>query len=73
MKMPSVLARLDPPLASDCACQGGCASRRALNRKLDAHDDFCPWVRGDTINLEWKPAPAKDLMRSGNVCTTIVN
>jgi len=65
-------ARIDPPLASDCACQGGCASRRALNRMLDAHDDFCPWVRGDTISLEWKPAPAKDLMRSGNVCTTIV-
>lgn len=66
------LARFDPPLASDCPCRGGCASRRALNRKLDAHDDFCPWVRGATIHLEWKPAPAKDLMRMGNVCTTIV-
>ena len=67
------MARLDPPLASDCACKGGCASRRALNGRLDAHDEFCPWVKGEVIHLEWKPAPAKDLMRIGNVCTTIVN
>jgi len=65
-------AQFDPPVASDCACQGGCASRRALNHKLDAHDEYCPWDKGDTINLEWKPAPAKDLMRTGNVCTTVV-
>lgn len=65
-------AQFDPPLASDCACQGGCASRRALNDELDAHDEYCPWIRGDTIKLEWKPAPEKDLMRTGNVCTTVV-
>jgi MoaA/NifB/PqqE/SkfB family radical SAM enzyme len=66
------LARSEPANASDCACRGGCASRRSLNHNLDAHDDFCPWARGDSINLDWKPAPAKDLMRIGNVCTTIV-
>ena len=65
-------ARFDAPVAADCPCRGGCASRRALNHQLDAHDDYCPWVKGEPINLEWKPAPAKDLMRSGNVCTTIV-
>ena len=65
-------ARFDPPVASDCACQGGCASRRALNHNLDAHDEYCPWKKGDPINLEWRPAPAKDLMRTGNVCTTVV-
>ena len=65
-------ARFDPPVASDCACQGGCASRRALNHNLDAHDEYCPWERGETVDLEWKPAPAKDLMRTGNVCTTVV-
>lgn len=65
-------AQFDPPAAADCACQGGCASRRALNHDLDAHDEYCPWVRGDTINLDWTPAPAKDLMRTGNVCTTVV-
>jgi radical SAM protein with 4Fe4S-binding SPASM domain len=65
-------ARETPPAAADCPCQGGCASRRALNGCLDAHDDYCPWVRGDSIELSWQPAPAKDLMRSGNVCTTVV-
>jgi MoaA/NifB/PqqE/SkfB family radical SAM enzyme len=65
-------ARNVPPSASDCPCQGGCASRRALNHKLDAHDDYCPWSRGEEIRLPWQPAPAKDLMRAGNVCTTIV-
>ena len=65
-------ARFDPPAASNCACRGGCASRRALNHRLDAHDDYCPWIKGEPIRLEWKPAPAKSLMRIGNVCTTIV-
>jgi MoaA/NifB/PqqE/SkfB family radical SAM enzyme len=65
-------ARQTPPSAADCPCRGGCASRRALHGNLDAHDDYCPWVRGDTIELSWRPAPAKDLMRSGNVCTTVV-
>jgi len=65
-------ARFEPPTAADCPCHGGCASRRALNGRLDAHDDYCPWVRGDEIRLDWRPAPAKDLMRSGNVCTTVV-
>jgi MoaA/NifB/PqqE/SkfB family radical SAM enzyme len=66
------MARREPTTLEDCACQGGCASRRALNRKIDAHDEYCPWVRGDDITLNWKPAPSVDLMRSGNVCTTIV-
>jgi MoaA/NifB/PqqE/SkfB family radical SAM enzyme len=65
-------ARQIPTSASDCPCHGGCASRRALNHQLDSHDDFCPWVREDQINLSWQPAPAKNLMRAGNVCTTIV-
>jgi hypothetical protein len=65
-------ARDTPPSALDCPCQGGCASRRALNGNLDAHDDYCPWSRDEQIQLPWQPAPAKDLMRAGNVCTTIV-
>jgi MoaA/NifB/PqqE/SkfB family radical SAM enzyme len=65
-------ARRIPPSAATCPCQGGCASRRALNNRLDAHDDYCPWVRGEEIHLDWRPAPARDLMRAGNVCTTIV-
>jgi MoaA/NifB/PqqE/SkfB family radical SAM enzyme len=65
-------ARLTPPSAAACPSQGGCASRRALSRELDAHDAYCPWVRGDSIDLPWHPAPAKELVRSGNVCTTVV-
>jgi MoaA/NifB/PqqE/SkfB family radical SAM enzyme len=66
-------ARDVPRIASECPCQGGCASRRALNHNLDTHDDYCPWVRGEEVFLPWWPAPAKDLMRAGNVCTTIVS
>jgi MoaA/NifB/PqqE/SkfB family radical SAM enzyme len=65
-------ARQVPAAAADCPCQGGCASRRALNHKLDAHDDYCPWARGEDLRLDWQPAEAKDLMRASNVCTTIV-
>lgn len=65
-------ARFQPSAAAGCPCQGGCASRRALNRELDSHDDYCPFVRGDDLELDWQPAPAKELMRSSNVCTTVV-
>jgi MoaA/NifB/PqqE/SkfB family radical SAM enzyme len=65
-------ARQIPPRAADCPCRGGCASRRALNQDLDTHDPYCPWARGETISLEWNAGPRKDLVRSGNVCTTIV-
>jgi len=65
-------ARAVPASAADCPCGGGCASRRALNGDLDGHDEYCPWVRGETIELDWQPAPAKSLMRSNNVCTTVV-
>ena len=65
-------AREVPSSASQCPCQGGCASRRALNHNLDAHDDYCPWIRGEEIQLDWQPAPIKNLVRAKNVCTTIV-
>jgi MoaA/NifB/PqqE/SkfB family radical SAM enzyme len=65
-------ARVEPHQTANCPCRGGCASRRALNGKLQAHDDYCPWERGDDFQLVWRAAPRKDLMRSSNVCTTIV-
>lgn len=65
-------ARQMPADAADCPCQGGCASRRAINQDLNGHDEYCPWVRGDQIDLPWQAAPAVDLVRSRNVCTTIV-
>ena len=61
-----------PSAAADCPCQGGCASRRALLGELNAHDLYCPWVRGDAIQLDSERAPDKDLVRARNYCTTIV-
>jgi MoaA/NifB/PqqE/SkfB family radical SAM enzyme len=66
------LARQVPPSARDCPCQGGCASRRALSGNLDQHDEYCPWMRGEEIRLDFELAPRKDLPRARNVCTTIV-
>jgi MoaA/NifB/PqqE/SkfB family radical SAM enzyme len=65
-------ARRVPSVAADCPCQGGCASRRALLGTLDAHDLYCPWIRGDRIALDVSPAPEKELVRARNYCTTIV-
>ena len=44
-------ARRSPDAAADCRCRGGCATRRTLNGQLDAHDDYCPWTRGETSDL----------------------
>ncbi len=60
------------PANVECGCRGGCAARRALLGDLDAHDYYCPWVRGESLTLDWRAAPAKDLTRIGNVCTTLV-
>ncbi|MBN1401804.1 MAG: radical SAM protein [Anaerolineae bacterium] len=65
-------ARRVPSAAADCPCQGGCASRRALLGTLDAHDPYCPWIRGDRITLDVSLAPEKELVRARNYCTTIV-
>jgi MoaA/NifB/PqqE/SkfB family radical SAM enzyme len=67
-----VAARYEPEVASECPCRGGCASRRALTGNLNAHDEYCPWVRGDDVALDWRPAPGKTLLRGRNYCTTIV-
>jgi MoaA/NifB/PqqE/SkfB family radical SAM enzyme len=66
------MARSVPTQAAACPCQGGCASRRVLDGNLAGHDEYCPWVRGDALRLAWTPAPQVDLVRSRNVCTTIV-
>ena len=66
------LAQQVPSKAYDCPCQGGCASRRALLGNLEQHDKYCPWVRGERIHLDFQMAPAKDLPRAKNYCTTIV-
>ncbi len=67
-----VRARATPTDAASCPCRGGCASRRALDRNDAGHDEYCPWVRGAPIDLPWTPAPDQGLVRSRNVCTTVV-
>jgi radical SAM protein with 4Fe4S-binding SPASM domain len=69
-------SRLVPDACQDCphvtSCGGGCASRRALLGDLNQPDLYCPLVRGETLDLSFTPAPAKDLPRGGNVCTTLI-
>jgi radical SAM protein with 4Fe4S-binding SPASM domain len=69
-------SRLVPDACQDCphvtSCGGGCASRRALLGDLNRPDLYCPLVRGETVDLSFTPAPAKDLLRRGNVCTTLI-
>ncbi len=65
-------ARMIPETAAACACKGGCASRRALLGELDAHDFYCPWVRGDEISLGVTWAPERELVRARSYCTTIM-
>jgi radical SAM protein with 4Fe4S-binding SPASM domain len=69
-------ARRVPTACRNCdhvtSCGGGCASRRALLGDLDRPDFYCPLARGETVALSFTAAPAKDLPRGSNVCTTIV-
>jgi radical SAM protein with 4Fe4S-binding SPASM domain len=69
-------ARHVPDACRDCphvaTCGGGCASRRILLGDLNQADIYCPLVRGEIVELSFTPAPAKELPRGGNVCTTIV-
>jgi radical SAM protein with 4Fe4S-binding SPASM domain len=69
-------ARHVPDACRDCphvaTCGGGCASRRILLGDLNQADVYCPLVRGETVKLSFTLAPAKELPRGGNVCTTIV-
>lgn len=67
---------VEPEACIDCphvhSCGGGCAARRRLLDRLEQPDPYCPLQRGEEIRLGFEPAPAKDLPRGSNVCTTIV-
>jgi radical SAM protein with 4Fe4S-binding SPASM domain len=69
-------ARLIPDTCRECPhvewCGGGCASRRALLGGLKRPDIYCPLAHGENVALSYTPAPARDLPRGSNVCTTIV-
>jgi radical SAM protein with 4Fe4S-binding SPASM domain len=54
------------------SCGGGCAGRRRLRGKLDEPDEFCPFYRGETIDLECAEIRARDLPKAASACTVIV-
>jgi radical SAM protein with 4Fe4S-binding SPASM domain len=66
-------ARRPPAACADCPCRGGCAGRRALTGHPDAPDPFCPFARGDRIELGWERAGGRDLPKVGSACTTVVS
>jgi radical SAM protein with 4Fe4S-binding SPASM domain len=53
-------------------CGGGCSGRRKLSGRLDQPDMYCPFLRGETVNLSYTKAESKDLPKSSSACTTIV-
>ena len=70
------LVRTIPDECRDCAfvdtCQGGCAGRRALAGGIGRADPYCPLVRGETVEIRWTPAEARDLLKTGSACTTVL-
>ena len=52
------------------SCGGGCEGRR-LYSDLNKPDEFCPFIRGDVIELPYVKAESKDLVHSSYLCTTI--
>jgi radical SAM protein with 4Fe4S-binding SPASM domain len=65
-------ARGVPDPCAGCPCRGGCAGRRALLGGLAAPDPYCPFARGDRIELRWPRAAGQDLPKVGSACTTVV-
>ena len=53
-------------------CQGGCSGRRELAGGVDLADPYCPLVRGERVALEWAPAAARELLKTGSACTTVL-
>ena len=70
-----VACRSMPRACTACAdvpgCGGGCAGRRALLRRTDGPDPFCPFGRGDRVRLDYQMAPPKELVKVGSACTTV--
>src|SRR5216684_3412481 len=53
-------------------CQGGCSGRRELAGSVELADPYCPLVRGERVDLEWAPAAARELLKTGSACTTVL-
>jgi len=53
-------------------CQGGCSGRRELAGGVEIADPYCPLVRSERVKLEWAPAAARELLKTGSACTTVL-
>jgi radical SAM protein with 4Fe4S-binding SPASM domain len=66
-----------PELCRSCefveTCAGGCPGRRKLSGRLDQPDMYCPFIRGETVNLSYRMGESKDLPKLSSACTTIVS
>ena len=64
-----------PPGCPACrdvpACGGGCAGRRALAGRPGGPDPFCPFARGERMNIAYHLAPHRELVKVGSACTTV--
>jgi radical SAM protein with 4Fe4S-binding SPASM domain len=55
------------------ACGGGCASRRSLRGSLDRPDQYCPFVRGEKLDIAFTRADlGRALPKASSACTLIV-
>src|SRR3989454_8942486 len=53
-------------------CHRGCGGRRELAGGVEIADPYCPLVRGERVKLEWAPAAARELLKTGSACTTVL-
>lgn len=53
-------------------CAGGCEGRRVY-RDLHSADEYCPFVRGEKMEIEYQLGTKKDLVHSNYLCTLIVS
>ncbi len=65
-----------PPICLQCEfvenCGGGCAARRKLRNRFDEPDEFCPIFKGKHIKIAGRLSSASKPVRTGSICTTIV-
>ena len=54
-------------------CGGGCAARRKLFGTIDEPDGYCPIYRGKRVRLTGQTSSIAKPLRTGSICTTIVN
>jgi radical SAM protein with 4Fe4S-binding SPASM domain len=73
---PFAQTRVIPEFCRACefaeTCGGGCPGRRMLRGRLDQPDEYCPFARGETIELKHRMATSEDLPKGASACTTIV-